>query len=257
MSNEIKELEAKLVEAEKQIVRSEKKAIDAQTKVYEMENFPEIAKRNMELEYDLKLARQFVSSKAFLNITPEQAYVLMKAGNDLGLSHLEALGSLYIVNGNIGFWGAGLVARLTKNGVKLSYTDESPEGVTVTAEYKGEKYSEKVIKTDPILQKSRAMTFASKNKMRYHGVRMLASFYFPHFLNGISVWEPDDFQAAQDVTKGDEVLALKERIEKTDDLQELKTIYAENKKVMTRPSNIDILTIYGNKVKNIENGFTN
>jgi len=163
--------------AQQQIVKSENKAVTIKEKMTELEQFPEIAKMNALLEYELKMANQFIKSGAFPGKTPEQAYVIIKAGEVLGLQPMQALGQLYVVNGNIGFWGAGLVAQLAKHGVKLSYENETENGVTVVAKFQDQTFTETVKATDQILTKSKAMSFAKKNKMRFHGVRMIANFY--------------------------------------------------------------------------------
>jgi flagellar motility protein MotE (MotC chaperone) len=40
--------------------------------------------------------------------------------------------------------------------------------------------------TDQILQRSKAMGFAKKNKMRFHGIRMIASFHLAHLFSSVS-----------------------------------------------------------------------
>jgi hypothetical protein len=245
-------LEKELLIAQQQIVKSENKAVMIKEKMTELEQFPEIAKMNAMLDYELKMARQFIASGAFPGKTPEQAYVIINAGKVLGLQPMQALGQLYVVNGNIGFWGAGLVAQLAKHGVKFTYENETANGVTVKATYKGETYSEIVKDSDQILTKSKAMTFAKKNKMRFHGVRMIANFYLAHLLNGISVWEPDDIEASKELQKGEEYFDLKEMIENCETLEQLDKIMKDHKKVLTSPKNIDLLSLYGQVRKEFE-----
>ena len=245
-------LEKELLIAQQQIVKSENKAVMIKEKMTELEQFPEIAKMNAMLDYELKMARQFIASGAFPGKTPEQAYVIINAGKVLGLQPMQALGQLYVVNGNIGFWGAGLVAQLAKHGVKFTYENETANGVTVKATYEGETYSEIVKDSDQILTKSKAMTFAKKNKMRFHGVRMIANFYLAHLLNGISVWEPDDIEASKELQKGEEYFDLKEMIENCETLEQLDKIMKDHKKVLTSPKNIDLLSLYGQVRKEFE-----
>lgn len=252
LNKEIAELKKQILEKDQQIVKSESKAVTFKEKMVEMELFPEIAKMNAMLEYELKMARKFVESKAFPNLTPEQAYVLIKAGKELGLTEMKSLGSLYVVNGNIGFWGSGLVSQLTKNGVKISYINETPNQVTVKVNYNGEVIEETAKDTDQILVKSKAMTYAKKNKMRFHGVRMIASFYLAHLLHGISVWEPDDIEASKELQKGEDYFDLKEMIENAQSLEELDTIMTSNKKILTSPKNIDLLALFGSVKKEFE-----
>jgi len=252
LNKEIAELKKQLLEKDQQIVKSESKAVSFKEKLVEMEMFPEIAKMNAMLEYELKMAKQFIASGAFPGKTPEQAYVIIKAGETLGLNPMQALGQLYVVNGNIGFWGAGLVAQLTKHGVKFFYENETTNSVTVKAIYQNETITETVKDTDQILQKSKAMTFAKKNKMRFHGIRMIANFYLSHLLNGISVWEPDDIEASKELQKGEDYFDLKEMIENAQSLEELDNIMTSNKKILTSPKNIDLLALFGSVKKELE-----
>lgn len=252
LEEKVMTLEKELLIAQQQIVKSENKAVMIKEKMTELEQFPEIAKMNAMLDYELKMARQFIASGAFPGKTPEQAYVIINAGKVLGLQPMQALGQLYVVNGNIGFWGAGLVAQLAKHGVKFTYENETANGVTVKATYEGETYSEIVKDSDQILTKSKAMTFAKKNKMRFHGVRMIANFYLAHLLNGISVWEPDDIEASKELQKGEEYFDLKEMIENCETLEQLDKIMKDHKKVLTSPKNIDLLSLYGQVRKEFE-----
>lgn len=245
-------LEKELLAAQQQIVKSENKAVTIKEKMTELEQFPEIAKMNALLEYELKMATQFIKSGAFPGKTAEQAYVIIKAGEVLGLQPMQALGQLYVVNGNIGFWGAGLVAQLAKHGVRLSYEDETNDSVTVVAKYQDQTFIETVKATDQILTKSKAMSFAKKNKMRFHGIRMIANFYLAHLLNGISVWEPDDIEASKELEKGKDYFEIEELINNAQSVAELEDIMEQNKKFLTRPKNLDLLLFFSKTKKTFE-----
>lgn len=245
-------LEKELLAAQQQIVKSENKAVTIKEKMTELEQFPEIAKMNALLEYELKMATQFIKSGAFPGKTAEQAYVIIKAGEVLGLQPMQALGQLYVVNGNIGFWGAGLVAQLAKHGVRLSYEDETDNSVTVVAKYQDQTFIETVKATDQILTKSKAMSFAKKNKMRFHGIRMIANFYLAHLLNGISVWEPDDIEASKELEKGKDYFEIEEMINNAQSVAELEDIMNQNKKFLTSPKNLELFILFGKTKKSFE-----
>ncbi|MFZ1786725.1 MAG: hypothetical protein WAT92_00375 [Saprospiraceae bacterium] len=252
LESKILELEKQLLAKDQQIVKSETKAISYLEKYELLESFPEIAKLDALMKYEIKIANQLVSSKAFPNMTGEQAYVLIKAGSEMNLKPMESLKKLYIVNGAVGFHGAGLVATLTEKGVILSYEDETEHGVTVVANYQGKTYIEIVTDKDQILTKSKAMTFAKKNKMRFHGVRMIANFYLAHLTGSVIVWEHDDIEATKVLEKGKDYLDLSEAIENAETLEALTKLYDENKKFITNPKNIDLLISYGRVKKQFE-----
>jgi hypothetical protein len=155
--------------------------------LYLFKNFPEIHKENVLMEYQLKLAKQFSEAKAFGQYTPQQIYTLMKAGAEMGMTPIESLQTLYIVNGAIDFYGDKMIARITQNGYKVEYLNEERNvKVTVRITKGDEQYEETAHKDDEILKKSKAMGFSPLNKLRFHGVRMIASFYLPHLFKGVS-----------------------------------------------------------------------
>jgi hypothetical protein len=151
---------------------------------------PEIAKKKAEMDFMLKMAEEFINSGAFpKSMTPEQAYVIMKAGAELGMTELESLNGLYIVNGSIGPWGKNMIARVIQHGYKVEYLEETESGVTVRIHSfdKGFDVRQVVTDRDELLTKgNKAMNFSKQNKMRYHGVRMIINFHLPHLYSSTS-----------------------------------------------------------------------
>lgn len=152
---------------------------------------PEIAVQVAEMEYHLKMAKQFVASKAFPNMTPEQAFTIIKAGEEMGLKPVEAMNSLYIVNGSINPYGMHMIGRLTGMGYKIEYFDENKDQVSVriTKEEDGKEVFNEVETAqanDPQLANSKALKFARSNKLRYHAVRKIINFYLPHLFGSIT-----------------------------------------------------------------------
>lgn len=73
----------------------------------------------------------------------EQAIVVMQSGYEMGMKPMEALNSLYLVNGQITIWGKALVKRFKIHGWTLSYKDKKDETtVTATNKKTGETVSE-------------------------------------------------------------------------------------------------------------------
>lgn len=82
-----------------------------------------------------EMATTFIESKALpKNIeNAAQAIMIMQAGYEMGMKPLEAVKSLYIVNGQINIWGAALVRRIREHGWTIEYKMGVERGGNVTA----------------------------------------------------------------------------------------------------------------------------
>lgn len=188
----------------------------------------QMALKKAEFDYQIQVANRMIKSKAFPEMTPEQAWVLMKAGNELGLSEIESMTDLYIVNGSVQFHSKGLVKRFTSNGWKISYENETERSVVVTVEKDGETYSEKVTDTDQVLQRSKALKFAKKHKLRYHGLRVIGNFYLPHLFGSVSSFEIPDTKDIDFVEVGKEDAEIKRTlnfISKCESIEQLQNAF--------------------------------
>lgn len=208
-----------------------------------------MAEQSADLNFQLKMARQLIASKAFPNMTPEQAFVILQAGKEMGMQPMESIKKLYIVNGAVGFHSSGMVEQLTKAGAFVDYENETENGVTVVVEYMGREYREKVTDKDQILLKSKAMTFAKKNKMRYHGIRMILSTRLPHLSGSVSVWEPDDLEAAKEMQKPDYFDVIVGLIKEAKTIDELKEVHSNHKSQITK--SIDLLKVFGDRKREL------
>lgn len=160
---------------------------------------PQLAEQMAEMDFQLKMAERFIASKAFKATNPEQAYVMIKAGAEMGLKPVESMQALYCVNGAVKMYGDKMTARITKAGYKIEYLQETEKGVTVkVTNLDGFEASEKVTDDDQIIKNSNAVKFAKKNKMRFHGVRMIASFHLPHLFSSVQDEFTSDFTEWED-----------------------------------------------------------
>jgi hypothetical protein len=200
MENPIQEVQStELIQVREQLLKTQNENADLKMraiKVFEENEMykasPELAAQMAEMQFQLKVANHFIASKAFKAVNAEQAYVMIKAGAEMGMKPVEAMQALYCVNGSVKMYGDKMVSRITQAGYKLEYLNETPKGVLVKVTNKeGFVAQEIVTADDPILQKSNAYKFAPKNKMRFHGVRMIASFHLPHLFNSLA----DEFTA--------------------------------------------------------------
>lgn len=180
------------IEANNRLMQEKNQMASRALKVHEenklMQANPALAAKMAEMEYHLKMAQQFVASGAFPKMTPEQAYTVMKAGAEMGMKEVEALNSLYIVNGQINPHGKAMPARIKQAGYNIEYLNETPQGCDVRVwNEDGFDVTEHVDANDPILkQQSRFMKIHPRYKMRYHGLRCIINFHLPHIYGSAS-----------------------------------------------------------------------
>lgn len=140
--------------------------------------------------------------------TPEQLLVKLQAGHELGLTPIESLNSLYIVNGRVTLWGSALLKRLRVFGWSVQYKDESQDACTVIAT-KGEETIEDTFKYEDAKQSGYTHDSYGKIKvgwregqnrklkLRYGAISQLAKTYLPEVLGGITglaeIEEDSDF----------------------------------------------------------------
>lgn len=115
---------------------------------------------------------------------PYQALVKIQAGFEMGIPPMEAMNSLYIVNGHITIYGVAMSKRLRTKGWTISY-DDKPDSCTVTIKKGEEAYSYTANSGE--LTKSQAFKFAPKEKLRWHALSRLIRFHVPEVLDaGVS-----------------------------------------------------------------------
>jgi len=117
---------------------------------------------------------------------PQQAFVKIQAGAEMGLTPMEAMSDTALIKGNLTFHGKGLVKRFRKYKYKMEYKDETADGVTVYVDNGQENYTEKVLKTEVMAMDGHAIKKDPKSKMRYHGLARIARQYIPEILGSIS-----------------------------------------------------------------------
>lgn len=90
------------------------------------------------------LAQDFIKSKAIPSVwqTAEQVLVGLQTGAEMGMKPMEAMNSLYPVNGAINVWGKATTRRLKEHGWTIKYTNETQETCTATVSKGREKYTE-------------------------------------------------------------------------------------------------------------------
>jgi hypothetical protein len=255
------ELQQQLLDLQSKVKSTEIKALAVYEENRIMKASPSVSERKAEMEYNMEMARKFIAGKAFKVETPEQAYVIIQAGAEMGLKPVESMQSLYIVNGAVRYYGDKMIGKITQLGYKITYTDESKDGVTVTIAHPSSPYvyTEKVTSTDDALINSKAFKFAPKNKMRFHGVRMIASFYLPHLFMSVSDEFSNDFHEWDNEVSKDEngntmieikAKEVKDKILESSNIDELTNVWNEHQSEIQR--DINLVSLMGSQKKKLK-----
>jgi len=195
-----------------------------------------------------KMAEAFAKSGAFGRDVPNGYVALAKiqAGLEMGLPPMEAMNSLYIVNGHIGPYGAAQSKMLRKKGWALKYEDKedekgNPVACTVTVSKDGEVHTYTAKASE--LTKSNAFKIAPKNKLRWHGLGQIIRFEIPEVTDAGMMYlaeELEDLEPAKmqvsNVVGADAEPQLSatdwmKKINESQDMQELNSIKSDLAKI--------------------------
>lgn len=259
----ILEKDKKILELDKRITSMTNRALAVHAKNEQLMASPELAQRKAELEFDLAEAERFSRSKAFPSVSPEQIYTLIQAGKEMESSPIVSLNMLYVVNGHIRPYGDKMLGYILRHGFDVEYKNEVTNHmnmnvvseVTVRIFNDTQEYIETAKSTDQIIIKSLkknekgqggAASFALKNKLRFHAIRMIASFHLPHLFMGCSdafsvdfeSWKEGQSMQIKDKT-GKTILVIEdeemeEMIANTKDEEALDKLMAEQKNRITK-----------------------
>ena len=153
-----------------------------------------------------QMATDFIASKAVPRgiENAEQLIMLFQAGYEMGMKPVEAMNSLYIVNGKITPWGPAVIRRLRTFGWQIKY-EETPISCTATVSKANESYTdtftfEMATKSGYTKDRSGSLKVgwiegANRTlKMRYGAISTIVKTYIPEVLGiyaGIAELELD------------------------------------------------------------------
>lgn len=161
------------------------------------------------------MAETFYTSKALPSYVTNapQLVMMIQAGYEMGMKPVEAIKSLYMVNGQINIWGAAMIRRLREHGWSVGYKMTPANGGSCTATVRkgDEKYTETFSFASAEKSgytKSREGTLkvgwregVNRNlKLRYGAISMLIKSYIPEVLGSTSelVEVAEDYQIIED-----------------------------------------------------------
>lgn len=141
------------------------------------------------------LANDFIKSNAIPSVweSAEQVLVGLQTGVEMGMKPMEAMNSLYPVNGAINVWGKATTRRLKEHGWTISYSKESQESCTATVKKGTEKYTETFEFSDAVASGYTTDKYGKlkigwrpgmnrRKKLRYGVLSLIISTYIPDVL---------------------------------------------------------------------------
>lgn len=151
------------------------------------------------------LANDFIASKAIPSVWESASQVLvgLQTGVEMGMKPMEAMNSLYPVNGAINVWGKATTRRLKEHGWTIRYSNENQESCTATVTRGKEKYTETYTFTDAEASGYTKDKYGLKvgwrpgmnrrKKLRYGVLSLIISTYIPEVLgSAIGIVEVSD-----------------------------------------------------------------
>lgn len=154
------------------------------------------------------LANDFISSKALPKCweTASQVLVGLQTGLEMGMKPMEAMNSLYPVNGAINVWGKATTRRLREHGYSIEYFDETQETCSATITKDGQRYTETFEFADAEASGYTKDSYGKlkvgwrpgmnrRKKLRYGVLSLIISTYIPEVLGSAAgiVEVSDDF----------------------------------------------------------------
>lgn len=161
------------------------------------------------------MANDFIASKALAKCweTPTQVLIGLQTGLEMGMQPMEAMNSLYFVNGAINVWGKATTKRIKDHGWYIKYSNESQEESTATI-WKGknpvkpgandEQYTETFTFADAELSGYTTDSYGKlkvgwrpgmnrRKKLRYGVLALIINTYIPEVLgSAIGIVEVSD-----------------------------------------------------------------
>lgn len=115
----------------------------------------------------------------------EQALMLIQAGFEMGMPPMESINSLAVINGKMTLYGMAVSKMLRKAGWKIEFKDESDTAVTAVITKDDETYEYTSTAQELAKLKSRAASFAMKDKLKWHALGRLLRFNVPEVTGGV------------------------------------------------------------------------
>lgn len=138
--------------------------------------------------------------------TVQKMVVVLQAGREIGLAPMEALNSLYFVNGKVAMYGEAVPNQIMRAGhqIKWGKCDATQAEVTIVRGDNGEKMTTKFTMKEA---EERGYTSNSiykkypENMLKWRALSMTAKFIAPDALRGIGIKEDMEVEVVQEDSK--------------------------------------------------------
>ena len=117
-----------------------------------------------------RIAKAFNSANCFSGTvkSPEQALVILMAGNEAGLSPVESMNGFYFVKNSLNIYGSALSKVITRGGIKIKFLERSKTRVSIEYKQDGEVVDTMTYSLADLPKTSQASKFAPEEKLVYH-----------------------------------------------------------------------------------------
>lgn len=154
------------------------------------------------------IARTFIQGGAMPKgiDTAQKMMVILQAGREAGLSPIEALNSLYFVNGKVAMYGEAAPLQVLRAGHEIEWGTCNAETATVTIT-RGD--TGKSMTTTFTMEEARKRGYTNnaiyqkypENMLKWRAFSMTAKFICPDALHGIGIKEEMEAEVIQDGSK--------------------------------------------------------
>jgi len=140
---------------------------------------PEILRMAMAISEKIFKAQCFTKDVK----NPEMAFVKIQTGYEMGMAPMQAMNSLYIVNGQVTIWGKAMIERLRNFKWNISFPVSTETQCKAIISKGSEIYEDEISPSDlDRIKKKNAYALDPKAKLRYHVISRLIRFYVPEVL---------------------------------------------------------------------------
>lgn len=133
-------------------------------------------------------------------MTVPEYFMVLQAGNDLGMDLAQIHNSLAIINGRVVMWGKEVLARAKRAGYKIVYSEKTDTKVTVTISKDGESHTESYTidqaKKAGLMTKDIWMKY-TQEMLTHKCVARAIDNFCPEVLGGFSMKEDMDDSVSQ------------------------------------------------------------